>query len=60
LDQYTLVHELQKAHDDNDLFVQPVDKPVQVLTEDGDVYDIVTVEYDPAAEVTYLKCESAE
>jgi hypothetical protein len=35
-------------------------KPVQVLSEDGNVFDIVTVEYDPEAGVTYIKVEFAE
>jgi hypothetical protein len=34
-------------------------KPVQILTEDGDVFDVVAVEYDPEADVTYLKVELA-
>jgi hypothetical protein len=35
-------------------------KPVQVLSEDGNVFDIVTIEHDPEAGVTYIKVELAE
>ena len=31
--------------------------PVQILTEDGDVFDVADVEFDKEAQTTYIKCE---
>lgn len=33
---------------------------VQVLNESGEVYDVLSVEYDPEAKTTYVKIELAE
>lgn len=35
-------------------------RKVQVLTEGGEVWDIMDVEFDPEAATLYLKCEPEE
>ena len=55
-----LVTFLHNVRDETGQFFTVRDKPVQVLTEDGDVFDIASLEYDPEAGVTYIKVELAE
>lgn len=53
----TLRDMLQNMYDENLYAFHS--KPIQVLTEDGSVYDLVDIEHDPIAEVTFIKVELA-